>query len=437
MVLAAIAMSQALYSEPLRPLFHFTAEKGWLNDPNGLVYANGEYHLFFQHNPFGTEWGNMTWGHAVSTDLVHWKQLPNAIEPDERGTIYSGSAVTDPENTSGLNADLIAFYTSAGGKSDASKGQPFTQSLAYSRDKGRTFVKLPKPIISHIEAENRDPKVAWHAASRSWVLALYLDHERFALFTSRNLKDWTLVQNLVMPGSAECPDFFEMPVMGSRERKWVFTSANGRYRIGSFDGKKFRPETAPQQVEFGGNNYAVQTYYGLPKERHVQIGWMNGGSYPGMPFNQQMTFPCELTLRKTPEGLRLFRYPIAEIEKLYATKFDASAGQAPGWPAMDVEASFEAGDKPTQLLINGQTITYDPVAKTLTALNRSAVLEPVKGRIHLRVLVDRTSLEVFGNGGRVSLSSCMGLPTTFGVELEPAVPAGAQCMARRLKPIWD
>lgn len=437
MVLAAIAMAQALYSEPLRPLFHFTAQKGWLNDPNGLVYADGEYHLFFQHNPFGTEWGNMTWGHAVSKDLVHWKQIANAIEPDERGTIYSGSAVTDPENTSALGADIVALYTSAGGNNEASKGQPFTQSLAYSKDKGRTFVKLPKPVIAHIEAENRDPKVAWHAASRSWVLALYLNREEFALFTSKNLRDWTLTQKLVMPGAAECPDFFEMPIMGTKQRKWVFTGANGLYRIGTFDGKQFHPETATQQVEFGGNNYAVQTYYGLPKDRHVQIGWMRGGNYPGMPFNQQMTFPCDLTLRKTKDGLRLYRYPAPEIDKIYATTFDASSGIAPGWPAMDLEAKFAAGTKPTILDVNGQSITYDPIAKTLTALNHSAVLEPENGWIHLRVLVDRNSLEVFGNGGRVSLSSCMNLPSRMELQLKPAVSENAQCTARRLRTIWD
>jgi len=221
MFVALIAMSQALYSESLRPQFHFTAQKGWLNDPNGLVLHNGEYHLFFQHNPDSTEWGNMTWGHAVSKDLVHWRQIEHALLPDKRGTMYSGSAVTDPLNTSGMGADIIAFYTAAGGKNPESNGQPFTQGLAYSRDNGRTFTKLDAPIINHIVAENRDPKVDWHEPTKSWVMALYLDGEAFVLFTSKNLKNWTEIQRFHMPGSAECPDFFEMPIAGSREKRWV------------------------------------------------------------------------------------------------------------------------------------------------------------------------------------------------------------------------
>lgn len=392
-------MQAADYQETLRPQFHFTAKAGWLNDPNGLVYLSGEYHLFFQHNPFGTGWGNMTWGHAVSKDLVHWKQLPNAIEPDERGTIYSGSAITDPKNAGGFNADLIAFYTSAGGKNEASKGQPFTQSLAYSRDQGRTWIKHPRPILAHIEAENRDPKVCWHEPSKAWIMALYLDRDDFALFRSTNLVDWKETQRFSFPGSNECPDFFEMPVTGSREKRWVFTGANGRYWVGSFDGYKFKPEQEPMQVEFGANNYAVQTYYGLPNMRRVQIGWMRDGHYPNMPFNQQMTFPCELTLRKAGGRLRLHRYPIDEIQSIW-TKGELPSG------LVDVDCSFEPKSEVVQLEVNGVTIAYDPAVRLLSVLGRSAYLEPDKGRVSLRVLIDKTSVEVFGNGGRVSLSMC-------------------------------
>ncbi|HMS56094.1 MAG TPA: glycoside hydrolase family 32 protein [Fimbriimonadaceae bacterium] len=387
------------YQEPLRPQFHFTAKRGWLNDPNGLVYAKGEYHLFFQHNPFGTNWGNMTWGHAVSKDLVHWKQLPNAIEPDDRGTIYSGSAVTDPSNTSGLEADLIALYTSAGGNNDASKGKPFTQSLAFSRDNGRTWTKHPRPIIGHIEAENRDPKVDWHEPTKHWIMALYLNRDDFAIFRSRNLVDWQETQRVSFPGSNECPDFFEMNVEGSRERKWVFTGANGRYWVGSFDGMQFRPEQEPLQVEFGANNYAVQSYYGLPQGRRVQIGWMRDGHYPNMPFNQQMTFPCDLTLKKVNGLFRLHRFPVKEIESIW------TKGDAPG-DLLDLECSFKIGKSVTRVNVNGVTVSFDPATSILSVLGRGAYLEPEKGRLSLRMLVDRTSIEVFGNGGRVSLSMC-------------------------------
>lgn len=437
MVLAALAMTQALYSEPLRPQFHFTSEKGWLNDPNGLVYYEGEYHLFFQHNPFGTEWGNMTWGHAVSRDLVRWKQLPHAIEPDARGTIYSGSAVTDPKNTSGLNADIIALYTSAGGKNDASKGQPFTQSLAYSRDEGRTFTKLANPILGHIAAENRDPKVAWYEPTKRWVMSLYLDHEEFAIFVSDNLQNWTRTQRFSLPGAAECPDFFEMPVVGSKEKRWVFTGANGLYWVGTFDGRQFLPEGAPRHVEFGGNNYAVQTYYGLPNDRRVQIGWMRGGGFPGMPFNQQMTFPCELTLRKTKDGLRLYRYPVREIENLWGERqaFEAEV-KSPVSECCDVEVEFDAGREATTLRVNEADITYDPITKVLSVFGRSAYLEPENGKIKLRVLADRTSIEVFGNDGRVSLSVSRSRATAFQVAIAPSARKLVKGWVREVKSAW-
>src|SRR5262249_50736286 len=159
------------------------------------------------------------------------------------------------------------------------------------------------PVLKHIAAENRDPKVVWHAPSRRWIMALYLDKEDFALFASPDLKEWTRLQDITMPGCGECPDFFEMPVDGdANHRKWVFTAANGRYLVGTFDGQRFTPESSVLQVDYGANYYAVQTYSDIPASdgRRIQIAWMNGGSYPQMPFNQQMSFPCELTLRTTP-----------------------------------------------------------------------------------------------------------------------------------------
>lgn len=416
-----------LYDETYRPQFHFTPRVNWTNDPNGLVYYAGEYHLFFQHNPTGINWGNMTWGHAVSPDLVHWKQLDNAIEPDRLGTIFSGSAVVDWENTAGFQKGrektLIAIYTAAGGTSPESKGAPFTQCIAYSNDRGRTWTKYAgNPVLHHIAAENRDPKVVWHAPTRRWIMALFLDGNEYALFSSPDLKQWTRLQSITMKDCGECPDFFEIPVEGGHgEKKWVLTAANGHYLIGDFDGQRFTPEAGPLVPDYGANYYAVQSYSDVPASdgRRIQIGWMNGGNYPQMPFNQQMSFPCVLTLRETDEGLRLYRWPVREIERLYdpgarpiqvrsrtlrEERFVVPDASSDLW---DVQAEFEVGQaSEVGLRIRGEAVSYSARDGKLRCLGREAPLKPERGRIKIRALVDRTSLEAFGNGGRVSLTSC-------------------------------
>jgi sucrose-6-phosphate hydrolase SacC (GH32 family) len=415
---------ETLYREKLRPQFHFTAPIGWLNDPNGLVYYRGEYHLFFQHNPYGVNWGNMHWGHAVSRDLTRWQVRPNALAPDSLGTIFSGSGVVDRGNTTGFQSGkeppIVLIYTAAGGSSPASAGQPFTQCLAYSADGGRTWTKYDNnPVLKHVAAENRDPKVVWHAPTRRWIMALYLNGNEFGFYASPDLKSWTLLHTITVPDCAECPDFFEMPVKGDpKTRKWVWTAANGRYLIGSFDGQRFTPETGTLQADFGANFYAVQTYSDLPASdgRRIQLAWMAGGNYPQMPFNQQMSFPCELTLRPTPEGLRLFRLPAREIRGLYERErvwsdLSLKPGENPlsglTGELWDIETEIEIGEAAeVGLRVRGEAIRYSVREKTLSSLGRNAPLEPIQGRIRLRALADRASLEVFGNDGRVSLTSC-------------------------------
>jgi sucrose-6-phosphate hydrolase SacC (GH32 family) len=430
------------YTEAYRPQFHFTAQRGWLNDPNGLVFYRNEYHLFFQHNPTDVNWGNMTWGHAISHDLVHWQQKPDAIEPDSLGTIFSGSAVVDWDNTTGFqhgrHKPLVAIYTAAGGTSPESQGKPFTQCIAYSTDRGRTWTKYDhNPVLPHLIASNRDPKVVWYAPTRRWIMALYLDGEEFGLFTSPDLKTWTHLHNLTLPGCGECPDFFEIPLEGHEdESRWVFTAANGHYLVGTFDGEHFTPETEPLQVDYGANFYAVQTYSDIPASdpRRIQIAWMSGGNYPRMPFNQQMSFPCELTLRATPEGPRLYRWPVREIKSLYtATRRQRNMRlQAGNYPIpdltdtlWDIEAEFELQDAASfGFKIRGEEVRYNVRAGTLTCLGRTAPLTPQDNRITLRVLVDSTSLEVFGNGGQVSLTSCF-LPSNRAKELSLQATGGA------------
>lgn len=422
-----------LYLEKYRPQFHFTAQKNWLNDPNGLVYYQGEYHLFFQHNPAGIEWGNMTWGHAISKDLVHWQQVEHALLPDKLGTMFSGSAVVDWNNTAGFQKGtektLVAIYTAAGGTSEESKGQPFTQCIAYSNDRGRTWTKYEQnPVLKHIVGGNRDPKVIWHEPSQKWIMALYLDGNEFAFFSSPNLKQWTLLHKMNVPGCDECPDFFPMAVDGKADNiRWVWTAANGRYLVGSFDGTKFTPDGGVQQVDFGKNFYAVQSYSDIPESdgRRIQIAWMRGGKYPGMPFNQQMGFPCELKLQTFPEGIRMTRWPVKEIETLRGQEHTwnretLKPGENPlagiRGELFDIQAEVELGEASEfGFKVRGEKVAYLVKEKKLSALGASGPLELKDGRLTMRLLVDRASVEAFGDEGKLSLSSCF-VPQAEGLE---------------------
>jgi len=446
----------SLYNEKYRPQFHFTPRENWTNDPNGLVYYKGEYHMFFQHNPFGINWGNMTWGHAVSADLIHWRQLPNAIEPDELGTIFSGSAVVDWNNTSGFQTGkenvLVAFYTSAGKHAPVRK--PFTQSIAYSNDRGRTWVKYKgNPIIGNMkDDDNRDPKVIWHEPTKRWIMALFLDAgDEFALLSSEDLKKWQVLQYLMLPGSRECPDFFELPVDGDpANTHWVFWGADGRYLRGSFDGHEFTAQSEPLESSVG-NFYAAQTWSDIPKSdgRRIQIAWMAKGKFPDMPFNQQMSIPCELTLRTFPEGIRLCRVPVREIKKLRGKRYAwKRTALKPGENILsgvtgelfEIQAEIELGAAAeVGFMLRGTPFLYDVSDKMLVCKDKEAELTPVDGRIKLHILVDRASIEIFGNDGRVSMFLCFPLDTS-NTSLE-AFGRGGQANIRtlniwKLKSIW-
>ncbi len=441
-----------MYREKYRPQFHFSARQNWLNDPNGLVYYNGTYHLFFQHNPSGLQWGNMTWGHATSRDLIRWRQGEHVLLPDRLGTMFSGSAVVDWENTGGFQTGpekpIVLIYTAAGGTSPESEGQPFTQCLAFSVDGGETWQKYAEnPVLGCIRPGNRDPKVIWHAPTRRWIMTLYLDGNEFAFFSSPDLKTWTHLHDLTAPESIECPDFFELPVEDEPgARKWVWVASNARYYVGEFDGTRFTPEQELLTGDWGRNIYACQTYSDIPRldGRRIQLTWMNGGEYPGMPFNQQMSFPCELRLVRTPQGLRLARRPIREIENLYAREhlwedLALSPGelelQGPRGGLYDIQAQFEAGSaRSVGIIACGEPITYDAQAHTLTCLGCTAPLEASNGQVNLRILVDRTSLEVYANGGLVSMTSCF-LPQE-GADQISAFAAGGEATLKTLR-IFD
>jgi fructan beta-fructosidase len=397
-----------LYREKDRPQFHFTSRRGWLNDPNGLVYDKEEYHLFYQHNPYGWDWGNMHWGHAVSKDLVHWHELPVALYPRQFGDwCFSGSAVVDRDNTSGLKEGeedlLVAAYTSTG------RGE----CMAFSNDRGRTWSEYDgNPAVKHT---GRDPRLLWHGPTKQWVMAVYdeADGKRsIAFHTSPDLKEWRFRSRV--EDFFECPDLFELPVDGDAGKtKWVLYAGDAKYVLGAFDGRSFTAESGKQQLWYG-NFYAAQTFSNMPDGRRVQIGWGNGITFPGMPFNQQMTFPCRLTLRTTADGVRLFAEPVREIESLHGPKHawsDRRLQAGESFPTgvngelFDVSAEFEPdGAEAFGLTVRGVPVTYDVKKQEFSCGQKTAPLRPVDGRVRLRLLVDRGSIEVFGNDGRVALS---------------------------------
>ncbi|MHC4568020.1 MAG: hypothetical protein ACYTE3_19940 [Planctomycetota bacterium] len=317
-----------LYREALRPQFHFSSRRGWINDTNGLVYYDGEYHLYYQHNPYGWDHSrndcNKTWGHAVSSDLVHWTELPGVIHPDHLGPIYSGSAVVDERNTAGFQTGkekpIIAVYTSAGGRSPWSEGRRFSQSIAYSNDRGRTFTPYEgNPVQPNIEYINRDPRAIWHEPTGRWVIVLHFHERAMAFFTSDDLKTWQYQSEFESPHLIDCPELFQLAVDGNEDnKKWVLCGGSGAYFVGDFDGKQYTPETKITRYSYGDCFYASQTFSNVPKSdgRRIQMAW-GVIPMPGMPFNQQLLFPVELTLHATDERLRMFAYPVEEIERIH------------------------------------------------------------------------------------------------------------------------
>ena len=452
----AIRGAENLYSEKLRPQFHFTARRGWNNDPNGLVFHQGEYHLFFQHNPYGWNWGNMHWGHAVSGDLVHWREIEEALYPDARGTMFSGSAVVDERNTAGFARGrakpLVCIYTSAGGTSPLSKGQPFTQDLAFSLDRGRTWTKYDQnPALPHIVGSNRDPKVLWYEPDKKWIMALYLDKNDFALFASADLKRWEKLCDVSLPGTSECPEFFELAVDADKKNaRWVFYGGNGRYLIGSFDGRTFIPQSGPHPLQFGNCFYASQTFNGLPARdgRRILMAWgqMN---FPAMPFNQMMDFPVELTLRSTADGLRLFANPAREIAALHGRSHrikrqllgpDANPFARVRGELLDVAAEISLGQaEEISFNIRGVPIHYDVRKQELTCQSKKAPLPALAGRIRLRFLVDRGSIEIFGNDGQLYMPMGVIVPEE-NLSLEVRAKGGPATLEHAevflLKPAW-
>lgn len=416
---------ELLYQESLRPEFHFTArqwtmdrlnpgpkQEGWLNDLNGLIYYDGEYHLFAQR------WWKC-WLHAVSRDLVHWTELEPAFWEEHLETgDQSGTCVVDYLNTSGLSPDptnppMVAFW---------SRNDNRTHCICYSLDHGRSWKRYEKnPILVYPE---RDPKVFWYAPSNHWVMMLY-GNDQYHIFTSTNLLNWHDEQKPIRD-SFECPDIFELPVDGDRNKlKWVLIQGNGQYSVGSFDGVEFKEEAGRFACDIGPNFYATQTWENTATGdgRRIQAAWMRGSDFPGMPFNQQVSFPCELTLRSTPNGPRVFREPIREIALLHrgesawtnrVLKADEVLPLTASGNLFHVLAEVSIPDG-AKLIFNLRGVRVVLTSKTLENGTRPAtVADQIKT---LEILLDRASVEIFVNRGEIS-STRFVLPNESGLSVK-------------------
>jgi fructan beta-fructosidase len=409
----SILTQTPIYGESFRPLYHYTARRGWINDANGMMYYNGVYHFFYQHNPYGWLWDNMHWGHAVSTDLVHWTELPEALYPDNLGVEFSGSGVVDFNNSAGFGTNaLLAFYCSAGSLNRMSAGQPSTQCLACSLDQGQTWAKYTNnPVVPNIAAGNRDPKVIWYAPGNKWVMVIFLINNDFAILSSTDLRHWTQTSTFTFPGAYECPELFQLPVDGNTNNmKWVFYTNLGHYYVGLFDGNTFTPQYGPFTLPKAANFWAAQTFDNMPVSDGRRILMSNGSqSYPGMPFNQPVTFPVELTLVTSGGTPVLYANPVRELALLRnstnswnSEPLVSGSNVLSGYAgeACELDAQIQPGSaSQVTFMLRGEQIVYDNIGHQITASGLNQPLLPTNGVIHLHFLVDRGIIELYANDG--------------------------------------
>lgn len=444
-----------LYKELHRPQFHFSPQEKWMNDPNGMVFFNDEYHLFYQYHPYGTTWGPMHWGHAVSKDMIHWEHLPIALYPDELGAIFSGSAVVDWNNTTGFfeknQPGLVAIFTSAGTYPDSDRPLQ-QQSLAYTKDNGRTWVKYEgNPVLSDVNiTDYRDPKVFWHEETKKWVMVLATG-QSITIYTSLNLKEWEFVSQFghtagSHEGVWECPDLFKLPVDGGEE-KWVMIvsigdnsqSAEGsrtQYFIGEFDGTTFvndHDDSTILWLDYGRDNYAGVSWSDIQDGRRIYLGWMSNWRYanqvPTEVWRSAMTLPRELSLTATESGIRLFQKPVAEVQTIRkeTKKYAEESSIIPlSSSLMEITIEFEiesskqfgfviqhAEEEKTVIGYNvvkeklfvDRTKSGDHHFSTSFPAIQEAPLKLNLQRLKLQVFLDTSSIEVFANDGEIAITS--------------------------------
>lgn len=483
--------SKEYYRERFRPAYHFTPELNWMNDPNGLVYFEGEYHLFYQHNPLGNEWGHMSWGHAVSKDLLHWKHLPIALWEEYGVMNFSGSAVVDTNNSSGFGiaekSPLVAIFT--GHSQDRQ-----TQDLAFSNDLGRTWTKYAgNPVLDVGEKDFRDPKVFWYEPTKRWVMVVSLAvQKRLQFFESTDLKNWTLLSDFGPAGEPnklnwECPDLFELPIEDDPGKtRWVLEAdmgngaiaggSGGEYFTGVFDGNKFVADSMTSQwVDFGRDFYAPVSWSDIPDSdgRRIWIGWMNNWETclnPTYPWRSAMSIPRELTLRWINGKLRLCQQPVRELQQLRDKMIEVkdrlltSESLSLDWHGQQFEILLEIHPESAtefgirvlkrneeQTVVGYNTkagsmyvdrtksgnVSFHPAfaGKHVGPLERNA-----QGNIKLQILVDASSVEVFGNSGETVITDLVFPdPNSDGVELfaEGGTCRIVSCKIYELKSVWQ
>lgn len=441
--------------EMFRPVYHHTPVYGWMNDPNGMFYKDGVYHLYFQYNPYGSVWGNMHWGHSTSTDLMHWNFEGCAIVPDAWGAIFSGSCVVDHNNTAGFGKGaVVAFYTSA-------KATPWgdvqSQSMAYSLDNGKTFTKYEgNPILTSSEKDFRDPKVFWYAPGKHWVMMLAVG-QHMEIYSSVNLKEWKKESEFgAMQGAHggvwECPDLVEIPVEGTREKKWVlicnlnpggpFGGSAAQYFVGSFDGKKFVNESPTQTkwMDWGKDNYATVTWNNAPDGRCIALGWMSNWQYannvPTRQYRSANTLARDLTLYREGQELFLKSTPSVEVKKARGKKVSIPSFKVSekheivnlfedNQGAYEVEILIQnaGASKIAFCLLNdkGEKVSmYYDLNRKQFVMDRSesgtvdfskdfpaVTVAPVNvdKELTLRLFVDRSSIEAFGEDGKFVMTN--------------------------------
>lgn len=441
--------------EKFRPVYHHTPAYGWMNDPNGMFYKDGVYHLYFQWNPYGSVWGNLHWGHSTSTDLMHWKFEGCAIVPDAWGAIFSGSCVVDHNNTAGFGKGaVVAFYTSA-------KATPWgdvqSQSMAYSLDNGKTFTKYEgNPILTSSEKDFRDPKVFWYAPGKHWVMMLAVG-QHMEIYSSVNLKEWKKESEFgAMQGAHggvwECPDLVEIPVEGTREKKWVlicnlnpggpFGGSAAQYFVGSFDGKKFVNESPTQTkwMDWGKDNYATVTWNNAPDGRCIALGWMSNWQYannvPTRQYRSANTLARDLTLYREGQELYLKSTSSSEVKKARGKKVSIPSfkvsekhemvnlfEEKQGAYEVEIVIQNAGASKIAFCLLNdkGEKVSmYYDLNRKQFVMDRSesgtvdfskdfpaVTVAPanVDKELTLRLFVDRSSIEAFGEDGKFVMTN--------------------------------